>query len=238
MSSASPTAYSMVIDGSADAAWFASTLTTKMRVVAMGLKVNTASSVDNTAGTLQATTGDSTALFNVYHSSYNSFATMTDTNDPQEFSCAEGITVRYDPLLSADSYSLHDGTTTQFYAPAAIASSSFNDMPRIEVRSPSAATVLRVDMVMYLECIPTDRSNCPLNDGYAPVSNDWPMVQRLLASRIAMPLVAHGHSFQDFLDGVGRFFKGVGQTIWKGLNNPDLMHTIGSVAKLIGGVVL
>jgi len=234
MAAGSPTAYSVLLDGATDNAWYGSSILNKCRIVGMGLKVNTASSDDDTSGTLRATVGDATNMYASLQSTYTSFSNLTDSNDPQEFTCKEGITVRYDPVFSNDSSVNYDTASTAFFSPATLAVGSWTDMPRVEVCGTSATTVLRVDIVMYLECIPTDKSNCPLSNGFGPVSSDWPMVQRLLSMRDMCPLVAHGHSFQDFLNSIGGFFKGIGKGIYNTVTNPKTMETISSIAKLAG----
>jgi len=230
----SPTAGTVLLDGTSDANWFASTLVSNVRIVAFGLKCNPISPPDVTGGMLKGTSGDSTSVYTTLRSAYSTFAATTDTMDPQTYSAGEGITVRYDPTGSDNVLSANNN----FAAPAPISIGSFRYVPRIEILSPTAGTTFKVDLVAYLECMPADRSNCPLGQSPAAVSNDFQKVIRLLSNRQLLPVVAHGHSFKDFISGVGKFFKGVGSAALKTLQDPAKLAQIASLAKMITGFVV
>jgi hypothetical protein len=235
---AAPTNYTRLLDGSSDAVWFAGTLAKYYRIVSCGIKVNPLSALDVTTGHLAGTAGDDTppcsTVTSGAPSAYNGWSGISDSNQPQSFSAAQGCTARYDPTAST-AVTTNSLNREAFSTVANYTTTSYNDMPRVELAGSHASTFL-VEVVCYLEIIPTDRSNCPLSLGYSPSSNDWHSVGRILSNKELNPTVSHGHSFKDFMAGLWGGIKKFGKGVYDFVSDPNKMGQVTNFAKGIGQV--
>jgi len=236
-SNTSPTAHTTLYDGATDANWFASTLVKNYRIVAAGLKANVASPLDMSSVVFSGTPGDATSPFTVLGSAYNTFSDMNDSNDPQTFSTAQGITVRYDPNRSNDTNQATNTSITSWAQPAGITTASYTDMPRIAITIGSNCSIT-FEFVIYLEMIPVDKSNCPLVCGTAPRSRDWQKVQMILGDVQRIPVVAHGHSFSDFFKGLWDGIKRTGKGIMNFMADPKTAAAVSTIMKVLAPLVI
>jgi len=233
-----PTGYTLLKDGTADAGWFSANLITKTRIVACGLRANIVSPVEKSAGVLTGTAGDATTVDLAAFS--KTFSTLMDSGPKQSFAALQGLTVRFDPVLSNDTAAANSALLgpERWLIPQNHISASYSDMPRILASKMSLGTTLHIEYVMYLESLPVNRLDCPLAPVLTFPSNDWQKCLTLIADRDTNPIVAKGHSFNDFIRGVGDFFKKVGTTIWNTINDPKKMESIGNIARLVKSVVM
>jgi len=233
---ASPTAYTRVINGTSDAVWFASTLAKYYRIVACGIKANPITPLDETRGHFCGSPGDDTAAASTVvatvPATWPTWATISDSNQPQSFSASQGCTARYDPTTPASGASTST-SREDFAAPTVITNNSYLGLPHVELDGSYGSSFL-IELVMYLEILPTDRSNCPLTMGYSPSSNDWQAVGRIISDKEMNPVVSHGHSFKDFMANLWGGIKKFGKGVYDFVSDPNKMGQVTNFAKGIG----
>jgi len=234
-----PTAFGFVQDGINDVGWYTNLIQSRYRIVACGLRANVVSPSEKSSAVLTGTAGDSSTQSISGFGIGPKFSLVMDTAPKQAYAANQGITVRYDPVLSTDSVTSYNYPVEKWSVVVPTCTGQdFNDMPKIFASGMLEGTTLLLEYVMYLELVPYDRTHCPLATTPTPPSNNWQQCLTFIANRDINPVVAHGHSFNDFIRGVGSFLKKVGMGIWNTINDPKKMESVTGIARLIKSIVL
>lgn len=196
----------------------------KMRMISAGLRVN-CDALDTAAGFLDAFQPESLAKSAAAAYATNATLGVQKIGDGQNVK--DGITVRRE---LCQEYFDFVRPPYPYYGTAGVGvgvgKSPFGSPLCVRVTGLSATTVLRVEWNYVYEVIPADA--CPLQTS----SSEWePQFDSLRYWVNKQPIVAKGHSFKTFLDGIGRGAK----FIWR--NRAKIAPTIRDVVGVAKDVV-
>lgn len=198
-------------------------LSSRWRLVSMGLKVNVISAEDNNVGTIQ---GGISTLKPVYGGgpTWPNYSTLTAELEPLRVSAQRGMTVRWYPQGNKDF------EYNKFEAAGTLGDNADWRAPMIVWESLGATTVLEFVGVAHFE-VQVQATASPWVATPSPVSMQWPLLVAMVSHPDFAPFLADGQSFKSFFS---KLFNIIPRAVnWVVKHAPAITSLAGGIAALL-----